>query len=107
MFGGEIISYFSDVGLMSQFSLFLPSKYNPTVAQHNHIHLSKGDIKDSDYTFAPTKIIDLTLADDGEKPDEYLGNIMYVDNNIEKKSDGEVTLPPHIPEAKFNRQIIS
>ena len=83
---------------MSQFSLFLPSKYNPPVAQHNHIHHTKGDIKDPDYGYAPTKIIDLTLADDGEKPDENLGNIMYVDNNIEKKSDGEVTLPPHNPE---------
>ena len=91
---------------MSQFSLFLPSKYNPPVAQHNHIHLSKGDIKDSDYTFAPTKIIDLTMPDDDENDDEYLANIVYVDvdNNIEKKSDGEndvtdvVTLPPHNPE---------
>ena len=104
MFEVEIISPFSDVGLMSQFSLFLPSKYNPTVAQHNHIHLSKGDIKDSGYTLPPTKIIDLTLADEGEKSDEYLANIVYVDNNIEKKSDGEddatglVTAPPHNPE---------
>ena len=93
---------------MSQFSLFLPSKYNPPVAQHNHIHHTKGDIKDPDYGYAPTKIIDLTLADDDEKADEYLANIVYVDNtnniNIEKKSQGEddvtdvVTLPPHNPE---------
>ena len=89
---------------MSQFSLFLPSKYNPSVGQHNHIHLTKGDIKDSDYSYAPTKIIDLTLGDEAEKADEYLANIVYVDNNIEKKSDGEddvtdvVTLPPHNPE---------
>ena len=90
---------------MSQFSLFLPSQYNPPVSQHNHIHLTKGDIKDSDFTFPPTNIIDLTLADDAaENADEYLANIVYVDNNIEKKSDGEddvtdvVTLPPHNPE---------
>ena len=91
---------------MSQFSLFLPSKHNQPAAQHNHIHLSKGDIKDSDFTFAPTKIIDLTMPDDDENDDEYLANIVYVDvdNNIEKKSDGGddgpdvVTLPPHNPE---------
>ena len=93
---------------MSQFSLFLPSKYPPPVSQHNHISLTKGDIKDSDYHgYAPTKIIDLTLADDDdERADEYLANIVYVDNinNIDKKSEGEddvtdvVTVPPHNPE---------
>ena len=88
---------------MSQFSLFLPSKRNPGVSQYNHIHLGKGDVKDFDYTFAPTQIIDLTEEDDGND-DEYVANFVYVDNNIEEKSltgndeTEVVTLPQHNPE---------
>ena len=88
---------------MSQFSLF-QSKYNPGVSQYNHIHLAKGDVKDFDYTFAPTKIIDLTVDEDDEN-DEYLANIVYIDNNPGEKflaGDDEteaVTLPQqHNPE---------
>ena len=90
---------------MSQFSLF-QSKYNPGVSQYNHIHLAKGDVKDFDYTFAPTKIIDLTMDDDGAgDDDEYLPNIVYIDNNLGEKflaGDDEteaVTVPQqHNPE---------
>ena len=57
---------FSDVGAVSQFSLFKPPKSDDqkSLSQYQQIQLTKSELKDFDYTFAPSKEFEYIYDDD-------------------------------------------